>query len=331
MTDLSKASKTDNPGLQPIGAPADPEAVRTEMGRLAHRELFSTGDYKAYLLLASDAPQTMHELYRLREKTFRAVGEGTGLSLDTDRFDQYYRHLILWNIPAGEIVGAYRIGYGDDIIANHGGMDGLYSSTLIKFGSKAREMMERSMLLGRSFIREEYQREVLPLKLMLTGICIAAAKDPRIRYCVGMVSISDALPQQYKNLIVGFLKRDMLLPGREQIALPSHPFTGELDDKGAEALANVAPGDIDGCNIALQALSGGEHRIPVLVRKYFSCGAKVICFNVDPLFSNSLDAMIVLDLSVFPQISTRSFVRALPHETRDAVFMHFYGIPYPEK
>ena len=329
MENKSNLQGNVNPGAQPIGAPADPAAIRAEISRLDERMLFQTGDYKAYLLYASDAPELMHELYRLREKTFREIGEGTGLPLDTDRFDSYYRHLILWSIPNAEIVGAYRIGYGADIIANHGGMDGLYSSTLINFGPDAPQLMEHSLLLGRSFIRSEYQKEVLPLKLMFTGICLAATKSDKVRHCVGMVSMSDSLPDQYKSLIINFLKRDMMIPGGERIATPSHPFIGEADNEGI--LDEVPNGDIEACNKVLSNLSSGEVRIPVLVRKYFNCGARVVCFNVDPLFNNSLDAMIVLKLSDFPQLSIKSFVRAMDKETQNTVYQHFYGIPYPEK
>ena len=66
-----------------------------------------------------DSP-VMREIGRLREKTFRSVEEGTGESIDLDIFDTYYRHLILWDEDALEIVGAYRIGDTAAITEKHG-------------------------------------------------------------------------------------------------------------------------------------------------------------------------------------------------------------------
>ena len=76
-------------------------------------------------------------------------------------------------------------------------------------------------------------------------------------------------------------------------------------------------------------MSDGRYRLPVLMRKYFSGGARVICFNVDPLFSNSLDCHILLPIAGYPVESIRSYVRSLPQELQEAVFQKFYNTPKP--
>ena len=112
--------------LQPLAAPVSPELYRGEINSLKDHLLLAGGDYEVYLLRSSEAPNLMQELYRLREETFRAVGEGTGLPLDTDAFDGYYRQMILWNVPNQEICGAcirfVPIVYGPDQMK---GMHGL--------------------------------------------------------------------------------------------------------------------------------------------------------------------------------------------------------------
>ena len=310
---------------EPIADPVDPQIVRSQMERLKDKELFQSRDYKAYLIDASDAPDAMRELYRLREETFRSVGEGTGQPLDTDPYDTYYKHLILWNIPNEEIVGAYRIGFGTEIVPSKG-LDGLYTASLLDFGPAAKEILSHGMELGRSFIACKYQREVMPLKLLLAGLAVAMSRDPESIYLTGTVTLSSGMPDLYKSLTVYFLERDFGLPDAESFAKPTHPFKPDFLRVNPEGLLSGVPkGDIDAFDRLIGAISNGEYRLPVLFRKYFSCGAKVACFNVDPLFSDCLDGMIVLKKNDFPEANMRSLVRSFPKETGEAVLRHFYG------
>ena len=319
-----------NIGLNEIAPPVDPELVRAQMKKLEDKILFETGDYRVYLIGSSDAPLAMRELYRLREETFRAIGEGTGNPLDTDSYDAYYKHLILWNIPNGDIVGSYRVGYGAEIIPKLG-IDGLYTSSLLKYGPAAEEILAHSMELGRSFISLKYQREVLPLKLMLAGLTVALVKDPKTDCSIGTVSISDSLPDFYKSLGVYFLERDFKLPEAELFATPPHPFESDFLRVDPEPLLSQIPrGNLDAFDKFLSTLADGNYRLPVLFRKYFNCGARVACFNVDPLFNYSLDGMIVLRMKDFPLPMIRSIVRPLPKEMQEAVFMRCYGTVNPE-
>ena len=311
---------------QELIEPVDTGLIRSQMAALDHRILFETGDYRAYLLDAADAPDAMRELYRLRERTFRAVGEGTGKPMDTDPYDNFYRHLVLWNVPNGEITGAYRVGYGPDIDANHGGVPGFYTSTLLNFGANAEPILAHSVELGRSFVREEYQRDVLPLKLLLAGLCVAISKDPEVNCCAGLVTISASIPDFYKSLLVHFLERDFHLEDASGFAMSTLPFKPGFLRVNPDQLLQVVPkGDIDAFDRLLGSLSDGKYRIPVLFRKYFSCGAQASCVNVDPDFSDCVDVMILLRLADFPPASIKSFVRSLPEEIQNSVLRHFYG------
>ena len=315
---------------EPIADSVDPKLIRSQMECLKDKEIFQSGDYKAYLIEASDAPDAMRELYRLREETFRQIGEGTGEPQDTDSYDAYYKHLILWSVPNGEIVGSYRFGYGSSIIPEKG-KEGLYTSSQVNFGPEADRILPRSMELGRSFVAPKYQKEVLPLKLLLAGLAVALAKDPASTFMIGTVTISDALPDLYKSLAFHYIERDFKLPEAVRFAGPTHPFRPDFIRVNPEGLLSGVPkGDIDAFDRLLVSISEGKSRLPVLFRKYFSCGARVACFNVDPLFSNCLDAMIVVKVSDFPSRMLRSVVRPLPQETQEAVFMHFYGTSNPE-
>jgi hypothetical protein len=312
----------------PLADPVPPERIREEIDSLEDRILFEVGDYRAYLLTPAEAPWTMKELYRLREETFRLVGEGTGQPEDTDVYDAYYRQMILWHLPNREIAGAYRLGFGPEISAEHGGVSGFYTSTLVRYGEKAASMLARSLELGRSFIIAKYQREVQPLRLLFTGLGVSTLKYKELEYYSGPVSISNEIPLFYKSLIVRYLETNFPLQDADKVALPSHAFVPDyLRVNPDDLLSHLPEGNIDAFDKLLCALSDGKYRLPVLVRKYFNIGARLVCFDVDPDFSDSLDGHIFLRYADFPPQSLRSFLRGLPEERQDAVWFKFFGVP----
>ena len=313
----------------PLAEPVPADLIREEMDGLDDRMLFEIGDYRAYLLQAGDAPETMRELYRLREETFRAVGEGTGQPLDTDIYDAYYRQMVLWHVPNQEIVGAYRLGFGPEIMESHGGVSGFYSAALVRYGEKAAPLLAKSMELGRSFIIGRYQREIQPLRLLLAGLAVAVLKCPDLTYYSGLVSISDDIPDFYKSLVVRYLEKSFPFPDAPAVATPTTPFSPDFLAVNPDDLLQIPDGKIDLLDRFLGTLSEGKVRLPVLVRKYFSCGARLVCFNVDPDFGSCLDALIVLRFSDFPKSTVNSILRGLPEDVQDAVWKRFYGVSRP--
>lgn len=303
----------------------DAEKIRAEVDALQDKILFDSGDYRVFLIQAADAPSVMEEIYRLREETFRAIGEGTGDPLDTDPYDQYYRHLVLWHRENQDIVGAYRLGFGSEIFASHGGQSGFYTSTLFRFTPAADDVLKQSIELGRSFIVQKYQREILPLKLLLSGIAVASIHCPDAAFCVGPVSVSNSIPDFYKTLIVHYISRRYHLGEADGFVFPTNPFRDNSLRVRPEDLLDPLPEDIDSFDRLLVTLSDGEYRLPILLKKYISCGARIACFNVDPLFMNSLDGFIVQRFSDFPLPLLRSFLRPVPEEVADRVYKRFYG------
>ena len=312
-------------GLAPLAAPVPAERVRAEIENLPERMLFELGDYRAYLIRSDEAPDTMRELSRLREETFRAVGEGCGQAEDTDTYDAHYRQMILWHVPNREIVGAYRLGFGPEIHRDHPGLSGFYSATLYRYGDKAEPLLARSMELGRSFIIQKYQREVQPLRLLLTGLGVSTLQCPDMEYFSGPVSISNAIPTFYKSLAVRYIERNYPMPDAGRIARAPHPFVPDFLSVDPDALLRIPDKNVDALDRLLLALSGGRFRLPVLVRKYFSCGAKLVCFNVDPDFCDSLDGLIFLRYSDFPENTLNSIIRGLPDDLQDRIRERFYG------
>ena len=315
----------------PLADPIPPEIIREEMAALpADRILFEDGDYRVCLLRMDDAPHLMYELFRLREEVFRSVGEGTGRPIDTDVYDHDYYHLILWNVPNGEIAGSYRLGSCKEMMAAHGGIQGLYTASLYRYSEEAAPLLSRCMELGRAFVACKYQREIHPLRLLLAGLSVSTLRFPEAEYCLGPVSISNDYPHFYKSLAVRFLQREFPLEGAERYVSAPHPFVPDFLSVCPDDLMQLVPsGDMDRFDRLMSALSDGQYRLPVLVRKYFSCSACLLCFNIDPDFKDSLDGLILLRMSEFPPLTLRSILRGVPAEVRDEVFLHFYGTVKP--
>ena len=323
--------KMEDNSMQPIAPPVPAHLYRDEIASLGHCLLFESGDYQVFLLRSEDAPSLMQELYRLREETFRAIGEGTGLPLDTDSYDAYYRQMILWNVPNAEIAGAYRLGFGVEILKEHGGIDGFYTASLFNYSPEIAPLLGQSLELGRSFIVPKYQREIFTLKLLLAGLAVSSLYCPEARYYMGPVSMSASIPTYYQTLAVHFLKRDFAFPNADRLVQCTHPFVPDPACKNPDELISEVPErNIDAFDHRLAALSDGQYRLPVLFRKYFSCNARVACFNVDPLFCNCVDGLIFLKLSEYPQITLRSLLRGVGPDLRNDVWMHFYGESYKD-
>ena len=318
--------KKDTSGYaKPVADPVDPELVRGEIERIQDRMLFENGDYRCYLTPSGDIPNIMRELGRLREETFRAVGEGTGEALDLDEYDKYYHHLLLWHVPNGEIAGAYRVGFGPEIIESHGGANGFYTASLVKYSPGAAPLLRRCMELGRTIVVQKYQREVMPLKLLLAGIGGAALKYPEIEYFLGPVSISDSYPAFYKSLIVWFMENNYRFENPDSVAVPTHAFKADYLKTDPARLMQSQTSNIDLFDRLMASISDGKYRLPVLVRKYFNCGAKLVCFNVDPLFGDCLDGLILLKLSEFPKTTMRSLIKGLSEDKGLAMMHRLYG------
>ena len=98
--------------MEKIIDPINKELLKAELTAEKRMRRTNRGGNVLYIVDAHDSPNVMQEIGRLREITFRAVGEGTNRSIDLDEFDLYYYHLFIWDEEENCIVGAYRVGKG---------------------------------------------------------------------------------------------------------------------------------------------------------------------------------------------------------------------------
>lgn len=303
---VDKRTSVPNEGahaqLEPIVAPCKLSDIQEELERIKDKILFETASYQCYLAAYEDIPVMMQEIGRCREESFRATGEGTGKSIDIDEFDRHYKHLFVWDTKQQQLAGAYRLGIGSEIVASHGGIQGFYSSTIFKYKSDFGEkILKDAIELGRSFVSRSYQREAMPLLLLFKGLMFSLLKYPQALYFIGPVSISSDFPKFYQSLMVKYILEKHSLEQYKSSATPTTPFEPDFLRVDADALLLKKTGTIEKFDRTLVQLSDGEYRVPTLVRKYIKNGAKIICFNVDPLFNYSLDGLILHRITDYPK------------------------------
>ncbi|MBX2850837.1 MAG: lysophospholipid acyltransferase family protein [Phycisphaeraceae bacterium] len=278
------------------------------------QQLLSQGEFDVFYMRSPQCPSLMRELGRLRELTFREVGEGTGLPLDIDRFDDYYLQLVVWNSEKHEVVGGYRLGPTDEILPEYG-KDGLYTNTLFKFRKNLLRQVDPALELGRSWVALDYQRSYAPLMLLWKGIGAYLVQNPRYRRLFGPVSISAEYSSMSKHLLTAFLTLHKFLPDLARLVSPRNPMKRkEVREFDRRAFSTVA-GSLEEANELIKELEADGKPIPILLKQYLKLNGQLMGFNVDPDFGNVLDGLILIDV---PSIDERVMKKYLGAETGEA-------------
>ena len=310
--------------LEDIDAPTDLSLMLNELEAIREKAfLYSTSDYDCYLADYEDIPNLMHEIARLREETFRAIGEGTGKSLDQDEFDRHFKQMILWDKVKQKIAGCYRLGIGSEIIPKYG-IKGFYVSTLVNFDEAFAEHLSNTIELGRSFVTLEYQKEVLPLMLLLRGLSDVVVRYPEAKHFIGPVSISSWYPKFYMSMIVKYVtEKHPVSEELAHMATPMTPFHEDFLKVDADVLMQGNMDGIEKFDKFMFRLSNGQYRLPTLFKKYLKLNAKFLCFNVDPDFNDTLDSLLFLTFTDFPEDEVMPLFRDSSDEEKEIVRKRF--------
>ena len=256
--------------------------------------LAANADFKVLIADSKQIPNVLHEIGRSREETYREIGEGTGKSLDLDEFDEYYRHMFLWSTRDQRVAGAYRIAATADVLATRG-IKGLYTSTLFHYERDFFEHIGPAVELGRSFIAREYQKQYAPLLLLWKGIARFVQSRPECPVLFGAVSISSDYNSLSRTLIVNFLNGHIDGKMSEWVRPRRGYRPKPLVPKHVKDL-NRLLSSVEELSSSVQDLERDGKGLPVLIRQYLKIGGKMLGFNVDPNFSNALDALVMADL-----------------------------------
>jgi putative hemolysin len=258
--------------------------------------LLENSEYMVIHAKAHQIPNGLYEIGRLREESFKRVGEGTGRQFDLDRFDLFYTHILLWNKEKNEIVGAYRIGCVDQILSRFG-KKGLYTNTLFHFKPGFFEQINQALELGRSFVRIEYQKKYTPLFFLWKGIGHFVAQHPHYKILFGPVTISNNYSMLSRELIVSFLKKYHYTRELAGLVRTKTPITLKTVRKSdIRALSNFSR-DIEELSDLISCIEHDKKGVPVLLKQYIQLGGRILGFNIDREFSNGLDGLIMVDLT----------------------------------
>jgi putative hemolysin len=277
-----------------IAPPSDRERMIREVTSLhPSQQLVRFKHFGVYYGYQEQLPETVHEITRLRERTFRLLDEGSGKAVDTDGVDATYMHLFVRNEEDGAIVGAYRLGATDELL-RRGGPSQLYLNAMFEFGPTFPNQVAPCLELGRSFIVPEYQRSPYGLLLLWRGIGELVARHPRYRTLYGTVSLS----KMYSPTTVDLIGRALLQPDgsvvpRAPLNVPPHPEL--LDYLHGRRLS------ITELSHLVQILEDDGKDLPVLVKQYAKLGARFHCIGVDGSFNGTPGMLLTLDLPSAPR------------------------------
>ncbi len=281
--------------------------------RTSGARFFEIKNYEVFFASADQMPNLLQEIGRLREISFRAVGEGTNNATDLDSFDQYYHHLFLWDKEASQLVGAYRMGLGVDIYKAKG-ISGFYVQTLFKFDQELHKMMSETIDMGRAFIVQEYQQKPLPLFYLWKGIVHVTLRYPDHKYIIGGVSISNQFSNFSKSLMIEFMKSHYYDPYIAQYVRPKKEYKVKLKDADKEFVFDSTKSDLNKFDKVIDELEPGNLRLPVLIKKYIKQNAKLVAFNVDPKFNNAIDGLFLLTISDLPESTVQPVIEEFQAE-----------------
>jgi putative hemolysin len=292
----------------------NPSLVQADLDNLpSQNKLVSHLQYEVFITAKKDAPAVMREIGRLRELTFRLLGEGTNQETDLDEFDEYYQHLVLYDRSAQKIAGAYRIGKGREILRERS-REGFYLHTLFRMKKGFEPILDQSLEMGRSFVRPEYQKKPLPLLLLWKGIHIYLADKPEYHYLIGPVSISDEYTRLSKALIVSFITRHYFDKDLAQMVEPRKEFQYNPLHTSLDLLLHKNMSTLSSLDELITDIEPKRMGLPVLLKQYLKLNSRVLAFNIDPKFSNALDGLIVTDIKNVPD-TTHAMLNRISRES----------------
>ncbi len=289
-----------------IITPVDASVMASEVDALRHDDsrLLISKNYEVFLADPSKIPNILREIGRLREITFREVGEGTNEAIDLDHFDNYYMHMFLWDNEKQLIAGAYRMGLGSKIFKAYG-INGFYLQDLFRFEPELYKMMSQSIEMGRAFIIKDYQQKPMPLFLLWKGIVHTTLRFPEHKYLIGGVSISNQFSNFSKSLMIEFMKSHYYDPYIAQYVRPKKEFKVKLKDADKDFVFDETEADLNKFDKLIDEVEPGALRLPVLLKKYIKQNAKLVAFNVDPLFNNAVDGLMYIKIADLPESTVR--------------------------
>lgn len=286
-----------------IDSPVAPELLQAEIDSLNPEEhllyTHSSTGLQIYTAIGREIPNLLKEIGVQREITFRAVGEGSGTACDTDEYDLFYDHLIMWDPAEHRIAGAYRMGRTDEIVKARG-VTGIYNSEFFSLGNEFVNHVKNGLEMGRAFITAPYQKHPASLDTLWMGIGRFVMKYPQYRLLYGTVSVSSDYSVRSRALIYEYLKcHCMNKKLAEHVEAKTPPSGMNLLSEDARLLP-TGLADLRLLSAMVSDMEDDGRSIPVLLRQYLRLGGEMVSFNVDDEFGSTFDCLVLVDLTKAP-------------------------------
>ncbi len=291
--------------MHPIIEPISREALLRELNADTFVRKANFGSNEIYVVNQHNAPNTMLEIGRLRELTFRTAGGGTGQEVDLDEFDtssNCYDQLLVWNPEDQEIVGGYRFILGSKAILPNGHIE-LATTELFDFSPKfLQEYLPYTIELGRSFVQPNYQpsmnnrKGLFSLDNLWDGLGALVIDYPEMKYFFGKITMYTHYHAESRDMILYFMKH--YFPDHDQLVVPKEPLGYKTD-------MSVHFGDFDGLDykeghkVLNQFVRKNGENIPPLVNSYMNLSATMKSFGtcINPGFGGVEETGILVTIA----------------------------------
>jgi hypothetical protein len=226
--------------MNPLIDPVALSILKSELNEATFLRTTNNGSNQIYDVNIHNSPNTLREIGRLRELTFREAGGGTGLACDLDELDtcdKCYNQLVVWNPEDQEIVGGYRYIRCGDAEINANGEYNLATTELFHFSEKfKKDFLPYTIELGRSFVQPKYQprpenrKGLFSLDNLWDGLGALIIENPDIKYFFGKVTMYRHFNLLARDYILSFMQHYFNDP--EQLVTPVHslPITSDVTE-----------------------------------------------------------------------------------------------------
>jgi len=281
------------------------EALLKELTKERFVRKTNNGDNEIYIITHHDSPNTMQEIGRLREVTFRHAGGGTGLAVDIDDFDTCahpYKQLLVWDPIEHEIVGAYRYILCKDAEYLNGKVL-LATTKLFNFSDEFyKTYLPYTIELGRSFIQpmyqpsEQFRKGLFSLDNLWDGLGAIVVDNPEMKYYYGKVTMYTDFNVTARDYILSFMK--YYFPDSQKLVTPIHSieiktdvskFLNEIKDKPFK----------EGHTILNKLVRLLGENIPPLVNAYSNLSSTMLSFGtaINPTFGGVEETGILVTIA----------------------------------
>lgn len=100
--------------------------------------------------------------------------------------------------------------------------------------------------------------------------------------------------------MIEFMKSHYYDPYIAQYVRPKKEYKVKLKDADKHFVFDASAADLNKFDKIIDDIEPGSLRLPVLMKKYVKQNAKIVAFNVDPKFNDSVDGLMYIEIAELP-------------------------------